>query len=74
MSYTLILLKQHLKQPGSTAKQVQKLSYTLILIYQQPGSTTTKVQKFRYTLILIYEHLKQPGCTTKKSAGVECTR
>ena len=26
---------QHLKQPGSTPKQVQKLSYTLILIYKK---------------------------------------
>ena len=35
LSYTLILIYQHLKQPGSTPKQVQKLSYTLILNYKK---------------------------------------
>ena len=40
------------------AKQVQELSYTLILISQhlkQPGSTPKEVQELSYTLILIYK-------------------
>ena len=48
---------------ASTPKQVQKLSYTLIIIFQP--ATPNEVQKLSYTLIIIFQPLHQPGSTPK---------
>ena len=56
-----------MKQPGCTPKQMQKLRYTLILMYKKLQTVwQAHQQEFSYTLILIHQHLKQPSSTSKQ--------